>query len=281
MVVDLGNRCRSCARSTASRRIVAFMSIAAQRLYACADDPCDECSQVVPRRAYPAPPHGDFRRRVDILLAGLNPQLSDYRLRCRECQRVGLVRDFASGKGLPLRCRACDASFSVDDADFVRPSLEDWTTEGLNLDAKARAWINVRMALDVLDPSTNILNARICSWPSYDEKTVSIGANAGRHLLELVNETKPRVVVAYNQTAADFLRPHAGSRIEHERAFLTSGKKSGRPKRHLARWFEPHGSGFGLILGSQAQDAPSAADADGVTMRVWAATLAEKWIKAA
>ncbi len=48
-----------------------------------------------------------------------------------------------------------------------------------------------------LDPSTNIVNARICSWPSYDAKTVSFGVNAGRiYWTSLVSETKPRVVVA-------------------------------------------------------------------------------------
>lgn len=257
------------------------MSTASTRLYACSDAPCAECFNVIPRRAYPAPPHGDLRRPVDILLVGLNPQLRDYRIRCTSCGHVDRVRHFEprgwnTSSASALICANCSAAFPDDAAEFVRPSLADWTSEGLHLDEIGRSWISKRIDIDAV---SNVVNTRLCSWPSRDEGTISFGgARVGSHLLELIAECKPRVVVAYNKQAASYLRGLTQQATEQTKAFVTSGGK----QTHVASWIEPgsfagpDGSSFGLIFLSQAQTAPHSV-ADGVSMRCWAGDLARRW----
>lgn len=258
------------------------VSAASARLYACADSPCAECLDVNPRRAYPAPPHGDLRRPVDILVVGLNPQLRDYRIRCASCGHVDRVRHFEptgwkATSAAALSCAKCSAAFFDDAVEFVRPSLADWTSEGLHLDDIGRSWINKRIDIDA---SSNVVNTRLCSWPSRDDGTICFaGARIGNHLLELITECQPCAVVAYNKQAASFLRVLAPKAQEQTKAFVTSGGK----QTHVASWIEPGsfagpgGSSFGLIFLSQAQTAPHSL-ADGVSMRLWAGELARRWV---
>jgi len=176
-----------------------------------------------------------------------------------------------------LVCAACSAAFADDEAVFVRPSLNDWTSEGLHLDDIGRSWINRRIDIP---PSANIVNTRLCSWPSRDEGTIDFGGvHAGEHLLELIEECQPRVVVAYNKQAASFLRCLAPGATEQAKSFVTSGGK----QTHIGSWIEPGSyagptrSSFGLIFLSQAQTAPHSL-ADGVSMRCWAGDLARTWM---
>jgi len=60
--------------------------------------------------------------------------------------------------------------------------------------------------------------------------------------------------------------------------FFTSGANGNGRRRQVASSFEPATDQFGLIVLSQARTAPASTDADGVSMRVWAATLAKAWI---